>query len=92
MRPPGLYSLFNWFKTGKQVVCFCQSIERDAVTNREELIPHRKDVGIFVRSINRVFGFPFRDFNDGAVTCAYDRGNAIRHEPFLSESRNTTTH
>ncbi|PWT81799.1 MAG: hypothetical protein C5B58_09280 [Acidobacteria bacterium] len=50
----------------------CRRIRRawNAIAGFEELVPHREDIRILVRGIDRFLRFPFRDFNDCAVTRA----------------------
>ncbi len=76
----------------EHVAGFGESVERNTVANREEFVPHREDVRIFVRGIDRVLRFPFGNFDNRPVARTHDRRFPIGHESFFAQSRNTVTH
>src|SRR3982750_2327593 len=51
--------------------------------------PHCQHGWIPLRGLDRFSGFPFRDLDDRAVARAHDGPEAIRHQPFLAQRRNT---
>src|SRR4051812_32396862 len=81
-------SVSDWFEAGEHRLRFWDCFERNAVADREELVPHREDSRIFVRLFDRLLRFPFRNFDDRAILRANDDRHAIGHEIFLAQSRN----
>src|SRR6267378_714844 len=80
------------FEAGKHFRCFRQGIERNAIAHVKEFFPHGEDVRIFVRGIDRLARFPFRYFDDCAITRAHNGRSPIRYKSFLAQSWNATSH
>lgn len=47
-------SISNRFESGKHLSGFRERVERNAVAHCEELVPHRKDVRILMRGVDRL--------------------------------------
>ena len=76
--------LFERLEAGEHFLRFGEGFERDAIAEGEEFIPEREDVWIVMRGVDGFAGVPFRDFDDGAVACAHERGRALGDETFLA--------
>jgi hypothetical protein len=79
-------------KIRKHLFGFDESFEWNAIAQREELVPHCPEVGVFVCGLDGFLQFPFRHLDDGAIFRSHDRRGAISYQTFFPQSRNARPH